>query len=83
LPEGARLAKHRRVIGHARAAHPGGGATFVSWYLLDWDAEVARLVTRYLHTRPKGPRNTLQRGWYLHKRFFAESGFIAALNGPT
>ena len=44
-----------------------------SWYLLEWDAAVARLARRYLHERPKGPRGTDQRGVYLHKRFFADA----------
>ena len=56
-------------------------ATIVSWYLLDWDADVARLARRYLHDRPKGPAGTLARGRYLGKRFFADCGLLATLNG--
>ena len=78
----APLAKLMRVLWLCRAGLPGGDATFVSWYLLDWDADVARLVGRYLHTRPKGGAGTRGRGWYLHKRFFAASGLLATLNGP-
>jgi hypothetical protein len=79
---GAPLAKLMRVLWLARAALPGGDATFVSWYLLDWDPEVARLVGRYLHTRPKGGAGSRGRGWYLHRRFFADAGLLASLNGP-
>ena len=66
-----------------RAPLPDGDATFLSWYLLDWDPEVARLVGRDLHTRPKGPRGSRGRGWYLHKRFFADAGLLATLNGTS
>ena len=75
------LAKLARVLWLCRAAD-GDGATLVSWYLLDWDADVARWVRRDLHTRPKGPRGTDARGWYLHKRFFVDAGLYATLNGP-
>ncbi len=61
--------------------HDCQDATIVSWYLLDWDPDVARLARRYLHTRPKGPAGTTGRGLYLHKRFFAEAGLLASLNG--
>jgi hypothetical protein len=60
----------------------GDGATLISWYLLDWDADLARWIRRDLHTRPKGPRGTAARGWYLHKRFFVDAGLYATLNGP-
>lgn len=76
------LGKLRRVLWLCRAAD-GAGATLLSWYLLDWDAEVARWVRRDLHTRPKGPRGTDARGWYLHKRFFLDAGLYATLNGPA
>jgi hypothetical protein len=83
--EGA-FAKLVRTLWLARASidHPGADAdaTVVSWYLLDWDAEVARLARRYLHERPKGPRGTDARGVYLSKRFFADCGLLASLNGP-
>ena len=87
------LAKLQRTLWLARATLPsplpaeGTGpaaapdATLVSWYLLDWDAEVARLARRYLHERPKGPAGTTGRGLYLHKRFFADAGLLASLNG--
>jgi len=75
------LGKLRRVLWLCRAAD-GEGAALLSWYLLDWDADVARWVRRDLHTRPKGPRGTDARGWYLHKRFFVDAGLYATLNGP-
>ncbi len=71
-----------RTLWLARADLAGGDATIVSWYLLEQDAHVARLHRRYLHARPKGPAGTDQRGLYLHKRFFAEAGLLATLNGP-
>jgi hypothetical protein len=74
------LAKLQRTLWLARATL-ADDATIVSWYLLDWDADVARLARRYLHERPKGPRGTQQRGIYLSKRFFADAGMLAALNG--
>lgn len=78
---GVALAKLQRTLWLVRANLPDGDATILSWYLLEADAEVARLVRRYLHVRPKGPRGTDQRGLYLHKRFFAEAGLLATLNG--
>jgi hypothetical protein len=61
---------------------PGAGdATIVSWYLLDWGPDIARLARRDLHDRPKGPAGTDARGLYLHKRFFADAGLLATLNG--
>lgn len=80
------IAKLQRTLWLARATLDHGDplvddATIVSWYLLDWDAEVARLARRYLHDRPKGPAGTLARGRYLGKRFFADCGFLATLNG--
>jgi hypothetical protein len=80
--EGTVLAKLQRTLWLARADADVGDATIVSWYLLEWDSQVARLARRYLHTRPKGPAGTDQRGVYLHKRFFAEAGLLATLNGP-
>ena len=58
-------------------------ATIVSWYLLDWDPDIARLARRDLHDRPKGPAGTDARGLYLHKRFFADAGLLATLNGDA
>ena len=81
LAEGGALAKLQRTLWLARTDLPDGDATLVGWYLLEWDAQIARLVHRYLHVRPKGPAGTDQRGLYLHKRFFAAAGFLATLNG--
>jgi hypothetical protein len=75
------LAKLQRTLWLARADVEDADATIVSWYLLDWDPTIARLSRRYLHTRPKGPAGTDQRGLYLHKRFFADAGMLATLNG--
>ena len=76
------IAKLQRVLWLCRAEVPPDDATLLSWYLLEWDPVVATLVERYLHTRPKGPRGGRGRGYYLHKRFFAEAGLWASLNGP-
>lgn len=81
LSEAGALAKLQRTLWLARASVDDGDATIVSWYLLDWDPVVARLARRYLHVRPKGPAGTDQRGLYLHKRFFADAGMLATLNG--
>ena len=81
MVDAAPLGKLRRVLWLVRA-DAGDGATLLSWYFVEWDADVARLVRRDLHTRPKGPRGTSQRGWYLHKRFFVDAGLYATLNGP-
>lgn len=78
----APIAKLQRVLWLCRAEVPPDDAALVSWYLLEWDAEIGALVERYLHTRPKGPRGATGRGFYLHKRFFAEAGLLASLNGP-
>ena len=69
-----------RVLWIARVAD-AADSPILSWYYQEWDAVVARLARRCLHTRPKGPAGTTSRGWYLHKRFFAGSGFLATLNG--
>jgi hypothetical protein len=58
-------------------------ATIISWYFLEADELVLRCAKRDLHQRPKGPRGTDQRGWYLHKRFFADVGLLATLNGAS
>lgn len=76
------LAKLQRTLWLARATLDDD-ATIVCWYLLDWDDHVSRLAQRYLHVRPKGPRGTTGRGLYLSKRFFADAGFLAALNGAA
>jgi hypothetical protein len=79
--EGAEpLAKLRRVLWIARVAD-AGDSPVLSWYYQEWDDEIARLVSRCLHTRPKGGAGATSRGWYLHKRFFVGSGFLRALNG--
>jgi hypothetical protein len=79
------LAKLARTLWLARcdvgAGGPGRDATIVSWYLLDWDPDIARLSRRDLHDRPKGPAGTAARALYLHKRFFADAGLLATLNG--
>ncbi|HEX4450866.1 MAG TPA: hypothetical protein VH143_08360 [Kofleriaceae bacterium] len=81
--ERSAIAKLQRTLWLARADVPGGDATIVAWYLLEWDAPLARLALRYLHERPKGPAGTQQRALYLHKRFFADAGLLASLNGPV
>ncbi|MBA3394045.1 MAG: hypothetical protein H0T89_15465 [Deltaproteobacteria bacterium] len=80
--DGVALAKLQRTLWLVRADLGDGDATIISWYLLESTPDVARLVRRYLHDRPKGPAGTDQRGLYLHKRFFAEAGLLATLNGP-
>jgi hypothetical protein len=82
------LAKLTRTLWLARcdirpASDATGDATIVSWYLLDWDPDVARLARRDLHDRPKGPAGSTARGLYLHKRFFADAGLLATLNGDA
>jgi hypothetical protein len=83
LEDNAALAKLQRTLWLARADVAPDDATIVSWYLLEWDAVVARLVDRHLHVRPKGPAGSDTRGVYLHKRFFADAGLLATLNGPA
>jgi len=81
------LAKLARTLWLARcdvdgaAGGPARDATIVSWYLLDWDPDIARLARRDLHDRPKGPAGSATRAVYLHKRFFADAGLLATLNG--
>lgn len=77
------LAKLQRTLWLARGDVGDRDAMIVSWYLLDWDREIARLARRYLHERPKGPAGTTARGLYLHKRFFADAGLLATLNGAA
>ncbi len=81
LGESSAMAKLQRTLWLARTDIAEGDATIVSWYLLDWDPTIARLTRRYLHVRPKGPAGTDQRGLYLSKRFFADAGLLATLNG--
>jgi hypothetical protein len=68
-----------RVLWIARVADQED-SPLLSWYYQEWDAVVAGLARRCLHTRPKGPAGARTRGWYLHKRFFAGSGFLRTLN---
>lgn len=75
------FAKLQRTLWLARADVGDEDATIVSWYLVDWDPHVARMARRYLHVRPKGPAGSDGRGLYLHKRFFADAGMLATLNG--
>ena len=84
VERGGAIAKLQRTLWLARADLADGDATIVSWYLLEWDAHVARLAHRDLHQRPKGPAGTDQRALYLKKRFFADVGLLATLNcgGP-
>ncbi len=84
---GGALAKLQRTLWLVRVTLDAAGrgedadAAILSWYLLDWDPDVARLARRYLHERPKGPAGTTGRGLYLHRRFFADAGLLATLNG--
>jgi hypothetical protein len=75
------IAKLQHTLWLARADVEPDDATIVSYYLVTWDADIARSARRYLHERPKGPRGTDQRGIYLQRRFFADCGFLATLNG--
>jgi len=84
------LAKLSRTLWLARCdIRPASDATIVSWYLLDWDPDVARLARRDLHERPKGPgrragpAGSAARALYLKKRFFADAGLLATLNGDA
>lgn len=73
-------AKLERVLWIARVAD-APRSPILSWYYQERDAAVADLFRRDLHTRPKGAAGATTRGWYLHKRFFLDSGFLASLNG--
>jgi hypothetical protein len=83
MAAGRPLAKLQRVLWMVRVTLPDGDATILSWYFLECDPVIHRLAMRDLHQRPKGPRGTKQRGWYLHKRFFADAGLLATLNGSS
>ncbi len=72
--------KLRRVLWVARVGGLGD-SPILSWYYQEWDHRVEALATRYLHHRPKGPKGTSNKGWYLQKRFFLYSGFLKSLNG--
>ena len=74
------LAKLQRVLWIARVAD-AADSPILSWYYQESDDAVRAAVAAHLHTRPKGPAGATTRGWYLHKRFFADSGFLGSLNG--
>lgn len=69
-----------RVLWIARVADQVD-SPILSWYYQERDGAVAELYRAALHTRPKGGAGARTRGWYLHKRFFARSGFLFTLNG--
>jgi hypothetical protein len=75
------LAKLARTLWLARTDVEPDDATIVSWYLLDWDPLIAQLARRYLHERPKGPQGSDARAVYVHRKFFADAGLLATLNG--
>jgi hypothetical protein len=72
--------KLRRVLWVARVGGKGD-SPILSWYYQEWDHLVEALAHQYLHHRPKGPKGTTNKGWYLQKRFFLYSGFLKSLNG--
>jgi len=74
------IAKLARVLWIARIADDSE-SPILSWFYQELDAGVGQLVETYLHRRPKGGAGATTRGWYLHKRFFARSGFLRSLNG--
>lgn len=80
MEHAAPLAKLQRVLWIARVADDAESPV-LSWYYQEWDAVIAELVAAHLHTRPKGGAGATSRGWYLHKRFFIDSGFLRSLNG--
>ena len=69
-----------RVLWIARVADQVD-SPILSWYYQERDAALDQLMRAALHTRPKGGAGDRTRGWYLHKRFFARSGFLFTLNG--
>ena len=72
--------KLRRVLWVVRVGGKGDSPV-LSWYYQEWDHRVEALASQYLHHRPKGPKGTTNKGWYLQKRFFLYSGFLKSLNG--
>ncbi len=80
MEQASPLAKLRRVLWVARVADEKD-SPILSWYYDERDARVDDLVASCLHTRPKGGAGARTRGWYLHKRFFTQSGFLRSLNG--
>ncbi len=73
-------AKLARVLWVARVGDDPDSPV-LSWFYQERTATLARLMARYLHTRPKGGAGATTRGWYLQKRFFARSGLLESLNG--
>ena len=51
----------------------------LGWYYQVWNWDVERLIKRDLHQRPKGGKGATTKGWYLHKRFFIDSGLLYSL----
>ena len=79
--EGVRpLTKLQRVLWVARVADDELSPV-LSWYYQEADDWLQALYAKHLHQRPKGPKGTSRKGWYLQKRFFADSGFLRTLNG--
>jgi hypothetical protein len=74
------IAKLLRVLWIARVADDRR-SPILSWFYQELDRGLWELAARYLHRRPKGGRGATTRGWYLHKRFFADSGLLRSLNG--
>lgn len=74
------LAKLARVLWIARVADDDE-SPILSWFYQERDETIVRLIARDLHTRPKGGAGATTRGWYLHKRFFVDSGLLSTLNG--
>ncbi len=74
------LAKLARVLWVTRVADDDD-SPILSWFYQERDATIERLIARDLHTRPKGGAGATTRGWYLHKRFFVDSGLLSTLNG--
>lgn len=74
------LAKLTRVLWIARIADEQD-SPILSWFYQERTWRLEQLQTRDLHTRPKGGKGTRARGWYLHKRYFADCGLLLTLNG--
>ncbi len=74
------MAKLRRVLWITRAADEID-SPILSWYYQELGPRLTAMVKRFLHTRPKGPKGATTRGWYVHKRYFLESGLLETLNG--
>ena len=72
------LLKLKRVLWITRSVNEES-SQILGWYYQVWDWDVARLVKRDLHQRPKGGKGATTKGWYLHKRFFIDSGLLRSL----